>query len=47
LQLIGVPDRAEKDEIVKAVMGLKTAEIDEGYTVDVVAARQVWTGYAL
>ncbi|WVZ14405.1 hypothetical protein V8G54_011971 [Vigna mungo] len=39
-QLIGVPDRAEKDEIVKAVMGLKNAEIDEGYTVDVVAARQ-------
>ena len=47
LQLIGVPDRAEKDEIVKAVMGLKNAEIDEGYTIDVVAARQVWTSYAL
>ncbi|KAL5142743.1 Plastid division protein CDP1, chloroplastic [Glycine soja] len=39
-QLIGVPDRAEKDEIVKAVMGLKNAEIDEGYTIDVVTARQ-------
>ncbi|KAK7314760.1 hypothetical protein VNO77_33288 [Canavalia gladiata] len=38
-QLIGVPDRAEKDEIVKAVMGLKNAEIDEGYTMDVVTAR--------
>jgi hypothetical protein len=41
LQLIGVPDRAEKDEIVKAVMSLKNAEIDEGYTVGVVASRQV------
>ncbi|CAL0323881.1 unnamed protein product [Lupinus luteus] len=39
-QLIGVPDRAEKDEIVKAVMGLKSAEIDEGYTMDVVTSRQ-------
>ncbi|GAU41824.1 hypothetical protein TSUD_299900 [Trifolium subterraneum] len=39
-QLIGVPDRAEKDEIVKAVMSLKNAEIDEGYTVGVVASRQ-------
>lgn len=38
-QIIGVPDRAEKDEIVKAVMGLKNAEIDESYTLDVVAAR--------
>jgi len=47
LQLIGVPDRAEKDEIVKAVMGLKNAEIDEGYTIDVVTARQVWTSYTL
>jgi len=41
LQLIGVPDRAEKDEIVKAVMSLKNAEIDEGYTMGVVASRQV------
>lgn len=41
LQLIGVPDRAEKDEIVKAVMGLKNGEIEEGYTLDVVASRQV------
>jgi len=47
LQLIGVPNRAEKDEIVKAVLGLKNAEIDEGYTVDIVAARQVCTSYAL
>ncbi|WJX66957.1 hypothetical protein P8452_51460 [Trifolium repens] len=39
-QLIGVPDRAEKDEIVKAVMSLKNAEIDEGYTAGVVASRQ-------
>ena len=41
MQLIGVPDRAEKDEIVKAVMSLKNAEIDEGYTMGVVASRQV------
>ncbi|AES76369.2 plastid division protein CDP1 [Medicago truncatula] len=39
-QLIGVPDRAEKDEIVKAVMSLKNAEIDEGYTMGVVASRE-------
>ncbi|XP_061348005.1 plastid division protein CDP1, chloroplastic isoform X2 [Gastrolobium bilobum] len=39
-QLIGVPGRAEKDEIVKAVMGLKNAEIEEGYTMAVVASRQ-------
>ncbi|KAL5081268.1 hypothetical protein RYX36_009689 [Vicia faba] len=39
-QLIGVPDRAEKDEIVKAVMSLKNAEIDEGYTMGVVVSRQ-------
>ncbi|CAL0322313.1 unnamed protein product [Lupinus luteus] len=39
-QLIGVPDRAEKDEIVKVIMGLKNAEIEEGYTMDVVASRQ-------
>lgn len=41
LQLIGVPDRAEKDEVVKAVMSLKNTEIEEGYTMDVVASRQV------
>ncbi|XP_012567216.1 plastid division protein CDP1, chloroplastic isoform X2 [Cicer arietinum] len=40
LQLIGVPDRAEKDEIVKAVMSLKNADIEEGYTMGVVASRQ-------
>ncbi|XP_019436795.1 PREDICTED: plastid division protein CDP1, chloroplastic-like [Lupinus angustifolius] len=39
-QLIGVPDRVEKDEIVKAVMSLKNAEIEEGYTMDVVTSRQ-------
>ncbi|KAI4352010.1 hypothetical protein L6164_006300 [Bauhinia variegata] len=39
-QFIGVPDKAEKDEIVKAVMNLKNAEIEEGYTVDVVVSRQ-------
>ncbi|KAK4567356.1 hypothetical protein RGQ29_003245 [Quercus rubra] len=39
-QLIGVNDRAEKDEIVKSVMNLKSAEIEEGYTMDVVTSRQ-------
>ncbi|KAB1213196.1 Plastid division protein CDP1, chloroplastic [Morella rubra] len=40
LQLIGAHDRAEKDEIVKSVMDLKSAEIEEGYTTDAVASRQ-------
>ncbi|KAM5570238.1 plastid division protein CDP1, chloroplastic [Rosa sericea] len=40
-QLIGVPDRAEKDEVVKSVMDLKSAEIEEGYTMDAVGYRQV------
>ncbi|KAJ4973587.1 hypothetical protein NE237_006761 [Protea cynaroides] len=39
-QIIGVPDQAEKDEIVKSVMDLKSAEIEEGYTLDVVVSRQ-------
>ncbi|KAJ7970162.1 plastid division protein CDP1, chloroplastic-like [Quillaja saponaria] len=39
-QLIGVPARAEKDEIVKSVMCLKSAEIEEGYTMDAVVSRQ-------
>jgi len=47
LQLNGVLNRVEKGEIAKAVMALKNAEIDEGYTIDVVAARQVWTNYTL
>ncbi|KAK7815573.1 plastid division protein cdp1 [Quercus suber] len=42
-QLIGVNDRAEKDEIVKSVMNLKSAEIEEGYTMDVVTSRQYIT----
>lgn len=41
LQVIGVRDQAEKDEIVKSVMDLQNAEIDEGYTRDVVVSRQV------
>ncbi|KAM7475261.1 hypothetical protein LguiB_022504 [Lonicera macranthoides] len=39
-QILGVPDRAEKDEIVKSVMHLKNAEIEEGYTMDAVVSRQ-------
>lgn len=41
LQLIGVSDQAEKDAIVKSVMDLKRAEIEEGYTMDAVISRQV------
>ncbi|KAH0688103.1 hypothetical protein KY284_018656 [Solanum tuberosum] len=39
-QIIGVSDRAEKDEIVKSVMHLKNAEIEDGYTMDAVVSRQ-------
>ncbi|KAI3454293.1 hypothetical protein Pfo_010956 [Paulownia fortunei] len=39
-QIIGVHDQAEKDEIVKSVMHLKNAEIEEGYTKDAVISRQ-------
>ncbi|XP_057804101.1 plastid division protein CDP1, chloroplastic [Salvia miltiorrhiza] len=39
-QLIGVHDQAEKDEIVKSVMHLKNAEIEEGYTKDAVLSRR-------
>lgn len=39
-QVIGVRDQAEKDEIVKSVMDLQNAEIDEGYTRDAVVSRQ-------
>nr|DAD33959.1 TPA_asm: hypothetical protein HUJ06_012810 [Nelumbo nucifera] len=39
-QILGVADQAEKDEIVKSVMDLKSAVIEEGYTMDVVVSRQ-------
>ncbi|XP_022742523.1 plastid division protein CDP1, chloroplastic-like isoform X2 [Durio zibethinus] len=39
-QLIGVSSQAEKDEIVKSVMNLKSAEVDDGYTMDVIVSRQ-------
>ncbi|EEF47911.1 conserved hypothetical protein [Ricinus communis] len=39
-QLIGVGNEAEKDEIVKSVMQLKSGEVEEGYTVDAAVARQ-------
>ncbi|KAK4350709.1 hypothetical protein RND71_030022 [Anisodus tanguticus] len=39
-QILGVSDRAEKDEIVKSVMHLKNAEIEDGYTMDAVVSRQ-------
>ncbi|KAH9724928.1 Plastid division protein CDP1 [Citrus sinensis] len=40
IEIIGVPNQAEKDEIVKSVMDLKRAEIEEGYTMDAVMSRQ-------
>ncbi|ESR54666.1 hypothetical protein CICLE_v10018888mg [Citrus x clementina] len=40
IKIIGVPNQAEKDEIVKSVMDLKRAEIEEGYTMDAVMSRQ-------
>ena len=43
VQLIGVPEKSEKDEIVKSVMELRNAEIEEGYSVDAIASRQVGT----
>ncbi|KAK4795008.1 hypothetical protein SAY86_013002 [Trapa natans] len=39
-QLLGVPDQAEKDEIVKAVMQLKGIEVEEGYTMDAIKSRE-------
>ncbi|CAN6463399.1 unnamed protein product [Victoria cruziana] len=39
-QILGVPDQAEKDEIVKSVMELRNAEIEDGYTLDAVMARE-------
>ncbi|CAN4085435.1 unnamed protein product [Withania somnifera] len=39
-QILGVSDQAEKDEIVKSVMHLKNAEIEDGYTMDAVVCRQ-------
>ncbi|GAA0164266.1 hypothetical protein LIER_19944 [Lithospermum erythrorhizon] len=39
-QLLGIPAESEKDEIVKSVMHLRNAELEEGYTMDAVIARQ-------
>ncbi|KAB5531698.1 hypothetical protein DKX38_018368 [Salix brachista] len=39
-QVVGVPDKAEKDEIVKSVMQLKNAQVEEGYTMDAIMSRQ-------
>ncbi|KAJ6748883.1 PLASTID DIVISION PROTEIN CDP1 CHLOROPLASTIC-RELATED [Salix purpurea] len=39
-QVVGVPDKAEKDEIVKSVMQLKNAQVEEGYTMETVMSRQ-------
>lgn len=39
-QILGIPDKSEKDEIVKSMKHLKTAEIEEGYTMDTIVSRQ-------
>ncbi|XP_024970664.1 plastid division protein CDP1, chloroplastic [Cynara cardunculus var. scolymus] len=39
-QILGIPDKSEKDEIVKSMNHLKFAEIEEGYTMDTVVSRQ-------
>ncbi|KAL6129957.1 hypothetical protein ACLB2K_068339 [Fragaria x ananassa] len=39
-QLIGVPDQAEKDEVIKAVMDLKISQVEEGYTENAIKSRQ-------
>ena len=41
VQIIGVSEKAEKDEVVKAVMELKGSDVEDGYTMDVIQSRQV------
>ncbi|GAB4860858.1 hypothetical protein Ancab_036019 [Ancistrocladus abbreviatus] len=38
--MLGVPDQAEKDQIVKSVMDLRNAEIEEGFTMEAVISRR-------
>lgn len=45
MQIIGVPEKAEKDQIVKSVIDLKNAEVEEGYSVEAVVSRQVVVGW--
>ncbi|TVU16578.1 hypothetical protein EJB05_40149 [Eragrostis curvula] len=39
-QILGVTEKAEKDELVKAAMELKNAGIEDGYTAEVSTCRQ-------
>lgn len=39
-QILGIPEKSEKDEIVKSMKHLKMAEIEEGYTMDTIVSRQ-------
>lgn len=41
LQILGVTEKAEKDEIVKAAMELKNTGIEDGYSPEVSTCRQV------
>ncbi|CAI0548812.1 unnamed protein product [Linum tenue] len=39
-QLVGLRDQAEKDEVVKSVIQLKSAEVEDGYTMDAIMSRK-------
>jgi hypothetical protein len=41
MQILGVTEKAEKDEIVKSAIELKKSEIEDGYTEEVSTCRQV------
>lgn len=41
MQILGIPEKAEKDEVVKAARELKMSEIEDGFTPDVIVSRQV------
>ncbi|CAI0400236.1 unnamed protein product [Linum tenue] len=39
-QLLGLRNQAEKDEVVKSVIQLKSAEVEDGYTMDAIMSRK-------
>lgn len=40
LLILGVPEKAEKDEIVKVALVLKNLEMEDGYTTDLIMSHQ-------
>ncbi|KAI3781263.1 hypothetical protein L2E82_11272 [Cichorium intybus] len=40
LQILSIPDKLEKDEIVKSMKHLKLSDIEEGYTMDTIVSCQ-------